>query len=128
MEELIFLDTHVAVWLYAGELERFPPQVLADLEQEELCVSPIVLLEIQYLYETGRISVCAEEVMKELARAIGLKIHQAPFAQVAAEALRHTWTRDPFDRIITAQAGLGRHRLLTKDRIIQAHYSRAYWD
>ena len=65
--------------------------------------------------------------IEELRRAIDLQISDTPFSQVVAQALRHTWTRDPFDRILTAQAALGQHRLLTKDRTIRDHYPRAYW-
>ena len=68
-----------------------------------------------------------EELIEQLRRTIDLQISDTPFSQVVAQALRHTWTRDPFDRIITAQAALGQHRLLTKDRTIRDHYQRAYW-
>jgi PIN domain nuclease of toxin-antitoxin system len=39
-----------------------------------------------------------------------------------------TWTRDPFDRIIVAQARLRGAPLLTKDRTIQTHHAEAFWD
>jgi PIN domain nuclease of toxin-antitoxin system len=127
MEGLIFLDTHVVVWLYAGDPELFPPEIRQDLEESELLVSPIVSLELQYLREIDRISVGAGQVIQELQRTIGLRISDTPFAQVVSQALLNTWTRDPFDRIITAQAALGEDRLLTKDRMIRDHYQRAYW-
>ena len=127
MADLIHLDTHVAVWLYAGDLNLFSPRTRRDLEENALFISPIVTLEIQYLREIGRISAEAGEMIEELRRTIDLQISDTPFSQVVAQALRNTWTRDPFDRIITAQATLGQHRLLTKDRTIRDHYQRAYW-
>ena len=127
MADLIHLDTHVAIWLYAGDLNLFSLQARRDLEENALFISPIVTLEIQYLREIGRISAEAGEMIEELRRTIDLQISDTPFSQVVAQALRHTWTRDPFDRIITAQAALGQHRLLTKDRTIRDHYQRAYW-
>ena len=33
-----------------------------------------------------------------------------------------SWTRDPFDRVITAQAALEQDRLITKDRVILEKY------
>ena len=63
MEDLIFLDTHVVVWLYAGDPELFSPEVRQDLEESELLISPIVSLELQYLREIDRISVGAGQVM-----------------------------------------------------------------
>jgi PIN domain nuclease of toxin-antitoxin system len=37
------------------------------------------------------------------------------------------WTRDPFDRLITAQAAVGSDVLITKDATITANYPRAVW-
>ena len=38
-----------------------------------------------------------------------------------------SWTRDPFDRMIVAQAALREAPLLTKDRVLHEHYDRAVW-
>ena len=38
-----------------------------------------------------------------------------------------SWTRDPFDRVITAQSAIDRNRLITKDKIIRDHYEHAVW-
>ena len=43
-------------------------------------------------------------------------------------AAEETWTRDPFDRVIVAQARLRGAPLLTKDRAIHAGYERAIWE
>ena len=43
------------------------------------------------------------------------------------EASQLSWTRDPFDRIITAQSAIDRSTLITKDKIIQKHYEYAVW-
>ena len=37
------------------------------------------------------------------------------------------WTRDPFDRLITAQAALDDSPLLTKDDTIHTYYPEAVW-
>ena len=127
MAGLIFLDTHVAVWLYAGELALFSEAIRQDLDRCDLLISPAVVLEIQYLHEIDRLTVPSRQVIDELNRAIGLKVDDISFAQVIDSALDHNWTRDPFDRLITAQAALGEHRLLTRDRTIRDHYRGAYW-
>jgi len=127
MARLIFLDTHIAVWLYAGQLERFNPALRKDLNDGALRISPIVTLELQYLHEIGRLTVSGREVVEGLQRSIGLEIDDTPFEQVVACALKNTWTRDPFDRLITAQAALGDHPLLSKDHHIRDHYEHAYW-
>jgi PIN domain nuclease of toxin-antitoxin system len=42
VEAVTHLDTHVVVWLYAGEVERFPDAARAALERDTLAVSPAV--------------------------------------------------------------------------------------
>ena len=75
----------------------------------------MVRLELQYLYEIGRAKVGAEAVLGDLRRSIGLSYCARPFTQIIETAERFSWTRDPFDRIIVAQAAIGRNLLVTKD-------------
>jgi PIN domain nuclease of toxin-antitoxin system len=128
MAKIAHLDTHAAIWLYAGETKLFPEAALALLEQGEIFISPAVLLEIKYLQEINKISVSPDTVLNSLAREIGLKICEEDFFSVVQEAMGYTWTRDPFDRIITATAAKARAWLVTKDAGIRGHYKRAFWD
>ena len=41
------------------------------------------------------------------------------------QALREKWTRDPFDRLIVANAKAAGAPLITKDERIRKHYRRA---
>lgn len=50
------------------------------------------------------------------------------FPAVIERATTLSWTRDPFDRIITAHAMLDENPLVTMDEAILANYSRAVWD
>ena len=125
---MIHLDTHVVVWLYANEIERLPIPVRAVLEEDDLCVSPAVIMELQYLREIGRITADAPLIIETLAASIGLTVADTPFHEVVVEALPESWTRDPFDRLIVAQAKAEKVRLVTKDEIIRKYYSEAQWD
>ena len=125
---MIYLDTHIAAWLYAGLVDRFNTAVKDLLNREYLLVSPMVLLELEYLYETGRTTDSGEKVFKELQDRMGIEICDKPFSKVIFLANNHKWTRDPFDRIIVAQAALESSRLLTKDRLIRKNYPHAFWD
>ncbi|MGO9289800.1 MAG: type II toxin-antitoxin system VapC family toxin [Polyangia bacterium] len=125
---MIHLDTHVVVWLYAGDLRRFSPAARRRLDREELRISPMVALEVQYLHEVGRISENAGVVLSDLARKLGLVQAEGEFSAVAAAAMDLGWTRDPFDRVIVAHAALYGATLLTKDRSIRRNYGRAVWD
>ncbi|MGA9656193.1 MAG: PIN domain-containing protein [Polyangia bacterium] len=128
MATVIHLDTHVVVWLYAGDLRRFSPAARRRLDREELRISPMVALEVQYLHEVGRISENAGVVLSDLARKLGLVQAEGDFSAVAAAAMDLGWTRDPFDRVIVAHAALYGATLLTKDRSIRRNYGRAVWD
>jgi PIN domain nuclease of toxin-antitoxin system len=124
---VIHLDTHVVVWLYQGETDRFPESVRATLDSEPLAISPIVLLEMAYLHEIGRIRTSAGEILAYLHEAIGLEQDPTPFSAVMARSPGQTWTRDPFDRIITAQAIGAGAGLVTRDEEIRRHCSFARW-
>jgi PIN domain nuclease of toxin-antitoxin system len=125
---VIHLDTHVVVWLYAGDLRRFSPAARRRLDREDLRISPMVALEVQYLHEVGRISEKADVVLSDLGRKLGLAQAEGDFSAVAAAAIDLGWTRDPFDRLIVAHAALSGATLLTKDRTIRRHFRQALWD
>jgi len=124
---MICLDTHVVAWLYAGEIDRITKRVQKRIEAEDLGISPIVLLELQYLHEIGRITDEASVMMQSLGQSIGLVVCTESFERVITESLTQRWTRDPFDRIIVAQAQVGNHPLMTQDLTIRRHCSLAYW-
>jgi PIN domain nuclease of toxin-antitoxin system len=69
----------------------------------------------------------AGSLLQTLGRDLGVRLCDLPFADVVTAALRQSWTRDPFDRIIVAQAALRRAPLITRDATIRAHYHRALW-
>jgi PIN domain nuclease of toxin-antitoxin system len=128
VEAVTYLDTHVAAWLYAGRLDLLPTRAVGIIEEEdELTISPAVVLELEYLREIGRLKVGGNAVAQSLSAQIGLLVHDLPFASVIESALDLDWTRDPFDRMIVAQAALTKSTLLTKDRSIRRHYRHATW-
>jgi PIN domain nuclease of toxin-antitoxin system len=124
---MIYLDTHVIVWLYAGLTTRVPPAGRTLLNASDLAISPMVFLELQYLYETGRITEPGRTVFEALSYRIGLRIYEEPFQHIITLAVQQTWTRDSFDRIIVGQAALHQTTLVTKDRAMRRHYPHALW-
>jgi PIN domain nuclease of toxin-antitoxin system len=79
---MIYLDTHVVAWLYAGLVDTLPETARQAIEEHELLVSPMVVLELQYLYEIRRTKARAEAVIEALGREIGLRVCDLAFAQV----------------------------------------------
>jgi PIN domain nuclease of toxin-antitoxin system len=79
------------------------------------------------LFEIGRVRAPAVHVFDELAATLGLRLCDAPLPAIVVEAERYTFTRDPFDRLIVAQAALHDAPLVTRDEGIRAAYPRARW-
>jgi len=127
MSELIYLDTHTIVWLHSGEIERLSSTAAESIEAGDCLISPIVLLELQYLKEIKRLKYTPERILSDLEKEISLQVCQSSFQQVIGLSLQEAWTRDPFDRIIVAQARLSNAHLITKDPVIAEHYNKAHW-
>jgi PIN domain nuclease of toxin-antitoxin system len=125
---VIYLDTHVVAWLAAGETGRLSRRAQKLVNEEDLFISPVVLLELEFLREIGRLKVSAEVLVELLAAELGLVLCDRNHADVVKASLRLKWTRDPFDRLIVAQAAVAGERLLTKDETILAHYPKALWE
>lgn len=124
---MIYLDTHVVLWLYQAELIRFPEHVAEVLDREDLVISPMVFLELEYLYEARRITEHAEPIVSYLRKILSLTFCPLSFSEVTIMAASFRWTRDPFDRLIVAAAILSDSFLITKDKTIRRHYPKALW-
>jgi len=122
---LIYIDTHIVVWLYAGQVEKLSERAKTLLNDNEIYISAIVRLELQYLTEAGRISDGANEIVSDLSNRIGLKICDKSFNAIVTHSMEQIWTQDPFDRIIVANAALNNCVLVTKDSTILDHYANA---
>jgi PIN domain nuclease of toxin-antitoxin system len=64
-------------------------------------------------------------ILKEM---LEVRICDLEHLKVINFALELTWTRDPFDRIIVAQAAVNQSTLITKDTVIRDHYPHTFWD
>lgn len=125
---IAYLDTHIVVWLAAGQVKRLSSKARARIERSEPLLSPIVLLELEYLYELKRVRLPARDLFQKLAHEIGLRLCDLPFPTVVSSSLDEKWTRDPFDRLIVANAKAnGFAALISADEEIRRHYPRAVW-
>lgn len=124
---MIYLDTHVAVWLYVPRKDLLSDHARRRIDEDDLYISPMVLLEIELLREIGRLAVGGNTIYQELHRRIGLKICELDFLAAARCALDLSWTRDPFDRVIVGHAQAASGDLLTRDDVILAKYPQACW-
>lgn len=124
---MIYLDTHVVVWLYAGLTNKFSGDTHSLLNNHDLYISPMVRLELQYLYEIQRVTATADMMLSDLSSRIGLRICDKPFNDIVSLASAYSWIWDPFDRLIVAHAALHDDILLSTDSHILANYPNARW-
>ena len=123
-----YLDTQIVIWISAGRMKKLTREALRTIESSDLLISPIVLVEIGYLFEIHRLVKSPLAILDQLQTQIGLKVSDHPFPAIANAALFETWTRDVFDRLIVAHARSdGYSELVSSDAKIQQNYSKTIW-
>lgn len=126
--DLVFLDTHAVVWIYDRLLHKFSEKAIKAIENSEIFVSPIVLLELEYLFEIDRITTSSISIIEYLEQRINLKVdEQIKPSRWFVMSLQEKWTRDPFDRLIVSHAKLKSAPLISKDRHMLKHYPKTLW-
>ncbi len=123
---MVFLDTHIALWLYA-EPHRIPTATQRIIDSNELFISPMARLEISFLCEIGRVRDEADGIIGALERDLGIEVELGGWSRAAEIAAHLSWTRDPFDRLIVAHALAYNAELCTRDPKIRDNYSHAVW-
>ncbi|MBI5537901.1 MAG: type II toxin-antitoxin system VapC family toxin [Deltaproteobacteria bacterium] len=121
------LDTHVALWMVAGDKKRLRP-AQRHIRGGSLFVSPVALLEMEVLREIGRIRASVDTILDILVSDHGVEEASGDLGEVARHARSLGWTRDPFDRLIVAHALAKQASLLTADETIRGHCPFARWD
>ena len=48
---MIYLDTHIVVWLYAGKVEKLSEPAKELINDHEVLISPVVRWELKYWFE-----------------------------------------------------------------------------
>lgn len=124
---MIYLDTHVILWLFEGLTNKISTHAKKLIEDNELFISPMVCLELEYLFEIKRIKYPGREIVDELIKNLGLVICNAPFQQIILIANDLKWTIDIFDRLIVANAIANNAYLITNDQTIKQNYTKAAW-
>ena len=87
----------------------------------------MVRLELQYLFEIGRIKAKPSKIIKSLSQSINLQISDRPLSNIIDEAFKISWTRDVFDRLMVAEAKAIGSGLITADDDIRKNFNQAIW-
>lgn len=121
------VDTHVALWLFRGQQSKISRRALEFLKEGQSLISPIVELELEILFEVGKATQPAAKVLLALRPLLDLEISACRFGDVASVARSFAWTRDPFDRLIVANAMADGAKLITADAVILENFDGAVW-
>jgi PIN domain nuclease of toxin-antitoxin system len=113
---VILLDTHAAIWLGTGHRRSRP---LARMQR--LYLSPVSVLELQFLVEAGRLRLAAGRAASELQDDDRWRLDEPPAAKLFTRACELSWTRDPFDRLLAAHALVRGWKLATADGYLLEH-------
>jgi len=124
-----YFDTQVAMRLANADLAQISQTALDTIARTDLLISPMVLLELQYLFEFKKETrLSAEDVQRKLEFELDVRVCGFAFRSIASVAAGQKWTRDPFDRMIVAHAKAnGLSTLIAANRLIRQQYPRAVW-
>ena len=116
----MLLDTHFLLWLIveSPRLKKYP--WLAD--RRPWSISPVSLLEIQFLHEIGRLKVDRVALAQALAVDPRFIIDDISLSVLIDSAVAVDWTRDPFDRLLVAHSLARRLEFCSADRMIRTHH------
>ena len=117
---MILLDTNALIWIEA----RHPRARPLLGRRDRLYVSPVSLLELQFLQEAGKLRLRHGSV-QWVAEDDRWLVDEPPAASWFLRAVEVGWTRDPFDRLLVAHAQLRRWRLATSDGNMVDHLGSA---
>ncbi len=126
----LLLDTQVWLW-WVTEPERMPPAVHTALEADhELLWSAVCVWEIAVKHASGKLSLpdAPDRFVRTRMLAVGaqrLPITHDHALQVAALPPHH---RDPFDRLLVAQAQVEGLTLVTGDPALSRYDVDILWD
>ena len=115
------------MWLYASLTEKISDAARDAIEDNDQLISPLVKLELQYLFEIGRITVKPDTIIKNLFTAIGLRVSETPLQQILNQAAKINWTRDVFDSMLSAESMATGGGFITADETRKSNLKLAIW-
>jgi PIN domain nuclease of toxin-antitoxin system len=123
----LLLDTNVAVWLLLGDRNRVSTAAVQMLEDtsNEVALSAASVWEIAIKRSLGKVTL--PDSWAEALRRLGFQ--PMPVTAIHAAAVEHLpWHhRDPFDRLLVAQAAVERCALVTADHRLAAYPVETLW-
>ena len=123
-------DTHAYLWLrgFPGRLPAKVLDLLADTGQQGL-ISSVTPCEIAIKTGIGKLNGAALLVdFERRETALGFSIANITIVQVIRSGLLPSYHRDPFDRLLIAQALELNVPILSNERIFDSYGVQRIWD
>jgi PIN domain nuclease of toxin-antitoxin system len=127
----LLVDTHAALWWLSNDRQLSAAAREALAGAEEPLLGAGTLFEVSIKASLGKLEVAeewAEELVAEGFALLPITLAHAhayralPYVEVGGKALR-----DPFDRLLVAQAEVEEVPILTQDPEIRAHGGATIW-
>lgn len=126
----LLLDTHAFLWLVSDHpgLSATARQLFLD-DQNELLLSAVSGFEITVKHGLGKLKLSSPPVSFIRERIINNSLQELPITMAHATHLQHLpmHHRDPFDRLLVAQALVEDIPLLTADSQLAAYPVECLW-
>lgn len=123
----LLVDTNVIVWLLTGDRERVSATACTALEDEhnEVAVSAVTVWELAIKRSLGKLAI--ED--RWLSALQGFGFDPLPVTAIHAAAVESLpWHhRDPFDRLLVAQAATEARVLVSADERLGAYDAEVLW-
>lgn len=120
------LDTHALLWWMTND-RRLSRRARETITNEEILVSVVSAWEIEIKRGLARIEADTHAILEEVTGTVGFAWLEIGPAHVVALADLPPLHRDPFDRMLVAQAQLEHVSLISRDREVRRYEVETIW-
>lgn len=126
----ITIDTHALIWYIDKNLnDKLSPKAMhtiVEAEKNDLIYVPIiVLMEILYLAEKGKLNLSFGDLLSQIENSINYEI--IPFGMEVLKIAESLTGLEAHDRLILATAQLTGTSLVSKDRALRKNSVKVVW-
>lgn len=122
----VLIDTHVLLWWITDD-RRLSKRARDALVTDEVLVSVVSAWEIEIKRGLGRIHADTHAILSEVSRTEGFRWLDVRPSHVAALVDLPPLHRDPFDRMLIAQADHERVAFVTRDKELRRYPIDVIW-
>jgi PIN domain nuclease of toxin-antitoxin system len=126
----LLLDTHTFIW-WDSAPNKLPSQVLALCQDQanEMLLSVASIWEMQIKLQLGKLQLKLplEEIIEGQRQTNNIQILEITLAHVLALEELPTPHKDPFDRLLVAQANVEDAVLVSRDKIFEQYSVKLFW-